>query len=101
MIFLILLFHFKSIPVPAGDGIYHPEYPGSLCRDLDHGSPVSLTTFLGLVTLIGLVVRNGIIMFDYAEMLRQEGSSVKEAAFRPAAGVSDPYSRLLPQPLLL
>ena len=51
------------------------------------GLPVSLTTFLGIVTLIGLVVRNGIIMFDYAELLRAGGMVSKKPHFWPDAVV--------------
>ncbi|MFA6825828.1 MAG: efflux RND transporter permease subunit, partial [Bacteroidales bacterium] len=83
MIFLILLFHFKKVSLSLlVMGSTTLSILGAFVGTWIMGLPVSLTTFLGLVTLIGLVVRNGIIMFDYAEMLRQEGSSVKEAAFR-------------------
>jgi multidrug efflux pump subunit AcrB len=37
---------------------------------------------LGIVGLVGIIVRNGIIMFDYAEQLRTErGMTVHEASF--------------------
>lgn len=42
----------------------------------------SITALLGLVSLIGIVVRNAIMMYEYAEMLRKEKhKSAKEAAF--------------------
>lgn len=42
---------------------------------------VGMTSVLGLISLVGIIVRNGIIMFEYAEELRfSEGMSVKEAA---------------------
>ena len=45
--------------------------------DLDFG----LTAILGVISLIGIIVRNGILMFEYAEELRfKEGYDVKEAA---------------------
>jgi multidrug efflux pump subunit AcrB len=41
----------------------------------------SITAVLGVVSLIGIVVRNGILMFEYAETLRFEfGYDVREAA---------------------
>lgn len=47
------------------------------------GFDVSLTCILGIVSLMGILVRNGIIMLDYAEELRRDkGLSVKEAAFQ-------------------
>lgn len=46
--------------------------------DLDFG----LTSVLGVVSLIGIIVRNGIIMFEYAEELRRKDKkSAEEAAF--------------------
>ena len=42
----------------------------------------SITALLGLVSLIGIIVRNAIIMYEYAEQLRKERLlSAKEAAF--------------------
>jgi len=82
LIFLILLFHFKKVSltiiVMASTAL---SLLGAFVGTWIMGIPVSLTTFLGVVTLIGLVVRNGIIMFDYAELLRAGGYSVKEASF--------------------
>lgn len=41
-----------------------------------------ITSVLGIVTLIGITVRNGIIMFEYADHLQHnEGVSVREAAY--------------------
>ncbi len=39
-----------------------------------------ITSILGIVSLVGIVVRNAIIMFQYAEERIREGMSVKEAA---------------------
>lgn len=36
------------------------------------GFEVSLTSVLGIVSLMGILVRNGIIMLDYAEELRNK-----------------------------
>ena len=48
------------------------------------GYAFSLTGFIGIIGLMGIVVRNGIILVGYADELRQEGFSVSEAAL--AAG---------------
>lgn len=42
---------------------------------------VSLTAIIGVVSLIGINVRNTIVMFDYAEELRAQGMKLKEVAF--------------------
>ena len=43
---------------------------------------ISITAVLGVVSLIGIIVRNAIMMYEYAEMLRRRGMSIREAAFR-------------------
>jgi multidrug efflux pump subunit AcrB len=49
------------------------------------GYPFGFTSFIGLLALCGIVVRNGIILIDHAEELRHhEGNSVKEAAIMSA-----------------
>ncbi len=49
------------------------------------GYPFSTTAFIGLIGLIGIVVRNGIIYVSYAEELRREhGHSLEEAAISSA-----------------
>lgn len=45
------------------------------------GMDFSITAVLGLISLVGIIVRNGIVMFELAEKLRASGHSVKEAAF--------------------
>lgn len=46
----------------------------------------SVTCVLGLVSLMGIIVRNGIIMFDYAEELRSvERMTVRDAIFHSAS----------------
>ena len=50
------------------------------------GLDFSCTAVLGLISLVGIIVRNGIIMFEYAEELRSEqGMSVRDAAFQAGA----------------
>ncbi len=41
----------------------------------------SITALLGVVSLIGIIVRNAIIMYEYAEQLRREGKTAREAAY--------------------
>ena len=46
------------------------------------GLDISLTAMLGLISLIGIIVRNAIIMYDYvAELREKEKISVHEAAY--------------------
>ena len=49
------------------------------------GYPFGMTSFIGVIGLVGIVVRNGIILIDYAmQLVINEGHSYKEAAI--AAG---------------
>lgn len=42
---------------------------------------LSLTCVLGLVSLMGILVRNAIVLIDYAEELRNQGYTAKDAIF--------------------
>lgn len=47
------------------------------------GYPFSLTAFIGLIGLMGITVRNGIILVDYAmHLVNKEGMSFKEAGIQ-------------------
>lgn len=49
------------------------------------GNPMGFTAFMGIISLIGIVVRNGIILVDYAdELVLEHGYTVKAAALAAA-----------------
>lgn len=43
------------------------------------GIPFGLTAFLGLITLVGIVVNNGIVLIDYTNLLRARGYQLYDA----------------------
>ena len=43
------------------------------------GTTLSVITFIGLIMLVGIVVRNGIILVDYTNMLRKRGYLLRDA----------------------
>ncbi|MCL2651743.1 MAG: efflux RND transporter permease subunit, partial [Candidatus Azobacteroides sp.] len=43
------------------------------------GQPVSLMAMIGMVMLIGIVVKNGIVFIDYANLNRERGMSIDRA----------------------
>ncbi|MDI3317376.1 MAG: efflux RND transporter permease subunit [Bacillota bacterium] len=49
------------------------------------GIHFSVTAFLGLILLVGIVVRNGIVMIDLIKQLREAGRGVREAIVLGAA----------------
>jgi multidrug efflux pump subunit AcrB len=43
------------------------------------GTPLNVSSFMGLILLIGLIVKNGIIFVDYTDLLIERGSSRRAA----------------------
>ncbi len=43
------------------------------------GSPISVVVFIGLILLVGIVVKNAIVLLDKVNQLREEGVSKREA----------------------
>ena len=82
VLFFFLLFHFKKISLALltlllSSLCLFGAFFGLWIFRLDF----SITAVLGLISLVGIIVRNGIILFEYAEDLRfKEGLSVREAA---------------------
>lgn len=81
IIFFILLFHFKKIKLSLL--ILSSTLLSILGAALGlkiMGLDFSITATLGVISLIGIIVRNGIIMYDYIEELRfRHGHSVHDA----------------------
>jgi multidrug efflux pump subunit AcrB len=86
MIFLILVFHCSRLKIVITIMLSMLfSIIGASFGIWVMGIDFSVTGMLGLVTLFGIIVRNGIIMLDYAEKLRAENHlSVREAALESA-----------------
>jgi len=54
------------------------------------GETLSVTTFIGIIMLVGVVVNNGIVLVDYTNLLRARGESLYQAV------VNAGHSRLRP-----
>ncbi|WP_025762241.1 efflux RND transporter permease subunit [Dyadobacter tibetensis] len=86
LIFITLLFQFKSFGKSI---IILATFPLSLLGAFLGlyltGNPIGMTAFMGIISLIGIVVRNGIILVDYAdELVLDHGYSIKAAALSAA-----------------
>jgi multidrug efflux pump subunit AcrB len=86
MMFFILVFHFRKIKMAiivmlsSLLSVFGAAF-GIWVLDIDFGA----FAILGIIGLMGIIIRNGIIMFDYTEFLRfTKGMSVRDAAI--AAG---------------
>jgi CzcA family heavy metal efflux pump len=44
--------------------------------------PINLSSFMGLIMLVGLVVKNGILLVDHTDRLREEGMPLEDALVR-------------------
>ncbi|GAA3934459.1 MMPL family transporter [Chitinophaga oryziterrae] len=86
-IFLLLLFRFKSfVKVLIVLSTFPLSLPGAMLGLLITGNPIGFTGFMGIISLIGIVVRNGIIKVDYAdELVREQGYSPQDAAMAAAS----------------
>jgi multidrug efflux pump subunit AcrB len=83
IMFFILVFHFRKIGMAtiimlsASLSVFGAAFGVWILR-IDF----SAFAILGIIGLVGIIVRNGIIMFDYIEFLRfKRGETVRHAAF--------------------
>lgn len=81
---LLLLYHFGRLPVAllalssASLCVF-----GAMLGLWLFGLDISITAVLGIVSLIGIIVRNAIIMYEYADELRRyKHLTYKDAAFK-------------------
>ena len=79
---IFMVFHFKKfslaiLTLVMSTLCFFGAFLGLWIFDLDFG----LTAILGVISLIGIIVRNGILMYEYAEELRfKEGYDIKTAS---------------------
>jgi multidrug efflux pump subunit AcrB len=79
-IFAVLVLQFRSFAQPM---IVFTAIPlavmGSILSLLITGNSFSFTAFIGLTSLVGIVVNNSILLVDYTNQLREEGREMREA----------------------
>ncbi|MFO0981423.1 MAG: efflux RND transporter permease subunit, partial [Planctomycetota bacterium] len=87
LVFLLLVIQFRSLVLPLVMFLALPfgQVGGLLALELT-GVPLNISSGMGLIMLVGLVVKNGIILIEYAQQLRREGQSERDAILH-AAGV--------------
>lgn len=80
IIFFILLFHYAQADTSALL-LFSLLLcmPGAALGLLIQDTALSLTCVLGIVSLMGILVRNAIVLLDYAEELRNQGETVHDA----------------------
>ena len=83
IIFFIILFHYAQINTALLMVLSLLLcIPGAGIGMLIQGVNISLTCVLGIVSLMGILVRNAIVLLDYAEELRNQGETLRDAIFK-------------------
>jgi multidrug efflux pump subunit AcrB len=85
LVFLLLVVQFRSMRLPVVILLALPfGQIGALYALRIANVPLNISSGMGLILLVGLVVKNGIIMIEYAQQLRRDGmdevAAVGEAA---------------------
>src|SRR3954471_4632450 len=80
LVFVILVVHFRAFSAAVLIlGAAPLSLAGALIALLLTGTELNVSSAMGLVLLIGLVVKNGIVLLDYADRERLRGVPVSEA----------------------
>jgi len=86
IVFLVLAAQFESFLHPA---IIMATVPlaltGALLGLYAFGGTINVFSQIGAILLIGLAAKNGVLVVEFANQLRDEGHSVREAAVRAAS----------------
>jgi multidrug efflux pump subunit AcrB len=60
------------------------SFGGALLLLMMTGTELNVSSAMGFILLVGLVVKNGIVMLDYAHRLQDEGAPFEQAVARAA-----------------
>ncbi len=84
-IFSVLVLQFRSVKQPLIVFLAIPfAFTGMVWALLITNNTFSFTAFVGLTSLVGIVVNNSIILVDYINKLRDRGESLQEALINAA-----------------
>jgi CzcA family heavy metal efflux pump len=85
LVFLLLVAQFRSLRLPTVMFLALPfGQLGGLYALRLTGVALNISSGMGLIMLVGLVVKNGIIMIEYAQQLRGAGLAEREAILASA-----------------
>lgn len=86
IVFLVLAAQFESFVHPFIIMLTVPlAISGALLALLVTGNSLNIYSQVGLVLLVGLMAKNGILIVEFANQLRDEGRSVREAVLEASA----------------
>ena len=79
-VLLVLVAQFNALRGPLAIVLAIPVgLTGALVALAVTGVPLNVSSFMGLILLVGLIVKNGILLFDAAEALRRKGEAPRDA----------------------
>ena len=80
LVFMVLLFEFRTFAAPAAilaSALFSTS--GVFLALLITGTTFNISSFMGLIMVIGIVAKNGILLLDADQRFRREGFSPQEA----------------------
>jgi CzcA family heavy metal efflux pump len=84
----VMVIQFQSFVEPLIVLLAAPlSFVGALVLLLVTGTPLNVSSFMGLILLVGLIVKNGIILLDFTRHQMRENGLVLEQAIREAARI--------------
>lgn len=80
LVYMVMAAQFESLKDPFIIMLAVPfTATGIITAFLLTGTTLSITTFIGIIMLMGIVVKNGIILVDYTNMLRKRGFDLNDS----------------------
>ncbi len=84
----VMVVQFESFVEPLAVLLVAPvSFVGALALLLVTGTALNVSSFMGLILLVGLIVKNGIILLDFTRLRMQTEGAALEIAMRDAARV--------------
>jgi CzcA family heavy metal efflux pump len=84
----VMVVQFESFVEPLVVLLVAPlSFVGGLALLLVTGTPLNVASFMGLILLVGLIVKNGIILLDFTRLRMRDAGASLEVAIRDAARV--------------
>lgn len=83
---IVMVVQFESFVEPLVVVLVAPvSFVGAIVLLLITGTPLNVSSFMGLILLVGLIVKNGIILLDFTRLRMRAANVPLETALRDAA----------------
>jgi HAE1 family hydrophobic/amphiphilic exporter-1 len=80
LVFMVMAAQFESLMHPLLIMFSVPfAFSGVVLALLLTGTPLSMTAYIGMILLVGIVVNNAIVLVDYINILRARGVPLRKA----------------------